>query len=397
VHTAINIADLRQQARQQLPRAVFEFIDGAAQDELTLSANRSDFEQLWFAPRVMVDVGTRNQAVNVLGQTFSSPLILGPTGLAGVYWPNGDEVTARATAQAGVGYCLSTNSNASIEEVAARGRQDFWFQLYVQRDRGKARELIDRARAAGCTALCVTVDLPVQGARERDVRTGFTVPPRIGLDNVFDYARRLGWLWRMATGPRIRFGNLDTPGQQAGSLTTVAQHVGSQFDPTVSWKEIDWLRMLWDGPMAIKGILDPNDARLAVQHGADAVIVSNHGGRQLDGAPSAISSLGGVVDAVQGQADVLMDGGIRRGADVVKALAMGARACLIGRAGLYGLAAGGEAGVLRAIEILRQEIDITLTLLGRPDITALDRSALRPTLEAANWTRPSAWAPSSTV
>lgn len=380
---AISIADLRKKAREQLPRPVFEFIDGGAQDELTLSANLRDFERLWFAPRVLVDVGVRQQSVKVLGQTWSTPLILGPTGLAGMFWPHGDEATARATAKAGVGYCLSTNSNASIEEVAAHGRQGFWFQLYVQRDRGKARELIERARAAGCAALCVTVDLPVQGVRERDLRNGFTVPTRFGLHNVVDYATRPGWLWRTATGPRIRFGNLDTQTAGPSSLTTVAQHVAAQFDPTVSWKEIDWLREIWAGPLAIKGILHPEDAQLAVKHGADAVIVSNHGGRQLDGAPSAFSALTDVVDAVNGRAEVLMDGGIRRGADVVKAMALGARACLIGRAGLYGLAAGGEAGVLRAIEILHNEIDVTLTLLGRPDITKVDRSALRPTQEYA--------------
>ncbi|MEY3473870.1 MAG: lactate dehydrogenase, partial [Pseudomonadota bacterium] len=224
--------------------------------------------------------------------------------------------------------------------------------------------------------LCVTVDLPLQGPRERDVRNGFTVPPRLGLDNVFDYAKRLGWLWRMATGPRLGFGNLDTPGQHSRSLTTVAQHVGRQFDPTVSWRDIDWLRGLWSGPLAIKGILHPDDARLAVQHGAHAVIVSNHGGRQLDGARSAVSALPAIVDAVEGRIEVLMDGGIRRGADVVKAMALGASACLIGRAGLYGLAAGGEHGVLRAIDILRTEIDITLALLGQPDITRLGRDCL---------------------
>lgn len=374
--TTISIEDLRQQARKQLPRAVFEFIDGAAQDELTLAANRTDFAQLRFSPRVLVDVGQRQQAVTVIGQSLSSPLILGPTGLAGVLWPSGDTATARATAAAGVGYCLSTNSNASIEEIAAHGRQGFWFQVYVQRDRGKTRELIERASAAGCTALCVTVDLPLQGPRERDVRNGFTVPPRFGLDNVWDYARRLGWLWRMANGPRIRFGNLETPGQRQASVTTVAQHVGRQFDPTVTWRDIDWLRGLWRGPLAIKGILHPDDARLALQHGADAVIVSNHGGRQLDGACSAVSALPDIVDAVGGRAEVLMDGGIRRGADVVKAMALGARACLIGRAGLYGLAASGEAGVLRAIDILRTEIDITLALLGQPDVTRLGRADL---------------------
>jgi len=374
--TVIHIEDLRQQAKRQLPRAVFEFIDGGAHDEQTLAANRSDFTKLWLSPRVLVDVGERRQAVTVLGQALSSPLILGPTGLAGVLWPHGDVATARATAAASVGYCLSTNSNASIEDIAARGRQGFWFQIYVQRDRGKARELVERARAAGCTGLCVTVDLPLQGPRERDVRNGFTVPPRLGLDNVFDYAKRLGWLWRMATGPRLGFGNLDTPGQHSRSLTTVAQHVGRQFDPTVSWRDIDWLRGLWSGPLAIKGILHPDDARLAVQHGAHAVIVSNHGGRQLDGARSAVSALPGIVDAVEGQIEVLMDGGIRRGADVVKAMALGASACLIGRAGLYGLAAGGEHGVLRAIDILRTEIDITLALLGQPDITRLGRDCL---------------------
>lgn len=380
---AVNIEDLRRLAKAQLPRAVFEFVDGAAHDELTLAANRRDFEQIWFAPRVLVDVGERRQAVRVLGQDYASPFVFGPTGLAGVLWPHGDLATARATAQAGVGYCLSTNSNASIEEVAAQGRRDFWFQLYVQRDRGMARSLVERARAAGCPVLCVTVDLPVQGPRERDERNGFTVPPRLGLDNVFDYARRLGWLWRMATGPRIRFGNLDGQGAAQSSLTTVAQHIGKQFDPTVSWKEIDWLRAMWDGPLAVKGILHPDDARLAVRHGVDAVIVSNHGGRQLDGAPSAISALPAIVDAVDGQAEVLVDGGIRRGADIVKALALGARACLLGRAALYGLAANGEAGVSRAIAILRKEIDITLTLLGRPDIATLNRSALRPGAEAA--------------
>ncbi len=380
---AVTVADLRRLARRQLPRAVFEFVDGAANDERTLAANRSDFERIWFSPRVLVDVGQRSQSVRVLGQEYTSPFIVGPTGLAGVLWPHGDLAMARATASAGVGYCLSTNSNASIEQVARDGRPGFWFQLYVQRDRGMARAMVERAKAAGCPVLCVTVDLPVQGPRERDVRNGFTVPPRLGLDNVFDYARRLGWLWRMARGPRIGFGNLETPGVPAASLTTVAQHIGKQFDATVTWQVIDWLRELWPGPLAVKGILNAEDARLAVRHGVDAVIVSNHGGRQLDGAPSAIAALPGVVDAVQGRAEVLVDGGIRRGADVVKALALGAKACLIGRASLYGLAAGGPAGVARAIEILRDEIDITLTLLGQPDVTKLDRSALRADGEVA--------------
>ena len=381
----INIEDLRRLAKKRLPKAVFEFVDGAAHDERTLAANRRDFEQIWFAPHVLVDVGDRRQAVRVLGQQYSSPFVMGPTGLAGMLWPDGDIATARATAKAGVGYCLSTNSNCSIEQVAARGRRDFWFQLYLQRDRELARALLDRARAAGCPVLCVTVDLPIQGPRERDERNGFTVPPRLDLENIFDFARHVGWLWRMATGPRIAFANLERDDGRKSNLTTVAQHIAEQFDPTVTWKEIDWLKSIWGGAMAIKGILRPDDARLAVQHGADAVIVSNHGGRQLDGASSAVSALPAIVDAVGGRVEVLIDGGIRRGSDIVKALALGARACLVGRASLYGLAANGEAGVSRAIEILTKEIDMTLALLGQPDVAKLNRSAITAGTGTAFW------------
>src|SRR5262245_1283185 len=246
----INIEDLRRLAKKRLPKAVFEFVDGAAHDERTLAANRRDFESIWFAPRVLVDVGDRRQVVRVLGQQYSSPFVMGPTGLAGMLWPEGDIATARATAKAGVGYCLSTNSNSSIEQVATRGRRDFWFQLYLQRDRELARTLVDRARAAGCPVLCVTVDLPIQGPRERDERNGFTVPPRLDLENVLDFARHLGWLWRMATGPRITFANLDGDDGHQSKLTTVAQHIAEQFDPTVTWKEIDWLQSIWGGAMA---------------------------------------------------------------------------------------------------------------------------------------------------
>jgi L-lactate dehydrogenase (cytochrome) len=355
---AITVADLRGLARKNLPKAVFEFIDGGAHDEHTLSANTRDLAQIGLAPRVLTDVSQRSQAAEILGQAFSSPLVLGPTGLAGLLWPDGDIVTARATASAGVGYCLSTNSNCSIEQVAQRGRGDFWFQLYIQRDRAMVRSLVERAAAAGCQVLCVTVDLPIQGARERDERNGFTVPPRFDVRNVFDYASRIGWLWRMASGPAITFANLESAGAGKASLKTLVQHISEQFDQTVTWKDIDWLKSIWPGRMALKGILRPQDARLAVEHGVDAVIVSNHGGRQLDGAPSAISALSAIVEA--------------------KAMALGARGCLIGRAGLYGLASSGESGVTRAIEILRKEIDITLALLGEPDITKLDRSAILP-------------------
>jgi len=375
---AVTVADLRGLARRNLPKAVFEFIDGGAHDERTLNANMRDLEHIGFAPRILTDVSDRRQTVQILGQEFSSPLILGPTGLSGLLWPNGDIATARATATAGIGYCLSTNSNCSIEQVADHGRRNFWFQLYIQRDRAMVRSLVERAAAAGCPVLCVTVDLPIQGPRERDERNGFTVPPRFSVGNVFDYAKHIGWLWRMATGPGITFANLERAGGEGSNLTTLAQHISEQFDQTVTWKDIDWLKSIWPGRMAIKGILHRQDARLAVEHGVDAVIVSNHGGRQLDGAPSAISALPGIVEEVDGRAEVLMDGGIRRGSDIVKAMSLGARGCLIGRAGLYGLAAKGEGGVTRAIEILRKEIDMTLALLGQPDITKLDRSAILP-------------------
>lgn len=373
---AVTIADLREIARKKLPRSVFGFVDGGAHDERTLRDNEGDFGRIRFAPRFMVDVSQRSQAVTVLGDTFSSPMILGPTGLAGIFWPEGDLAVARASEKMGIGFCQSTNSNCSIEQVATQGHKNFWFQLYVQKDRGFSRSLMQRAWEAGARVMVLTVDLPVPGARERDVRTGFTVPPRVGLDNVFDYASKIGWLWRLASGPRFTMGNIDTPGQPPRKMTTLAQYVSTQFDASVTWKDLDWIRSEWKGKVAIKGLLRADDAKLAQDNGADAVIVSNHGGRQLDSSPSAIAALPAIVDAVGASIPVLMDGGIRRGSDIVKARALGASACLIGRPGLYGVAAGGQPGVERAIGILQREIDLTLALLGVPDITQLDRSAL---------------------
>ncbi len=373
---AITLKDLRAIAQKKLPRSVFGFIDGAANDELTLRDNEGDFAKMRFAPRFMVDVSQRSQAVHVLGETFSSPMIFGPTGLAGILWPDGDLAIARATQAKGVGFCQSTNSNCSIEQLANRARSEFWFQLYIQKDRAFSRSLIQRAWNAGARVLVVTVDLPVPGPRERDLRTGFTVPPRIGLDNIFDYASKIGWLLRLATGPKFTFGNLDNPDAPARKFTTLAQHVSSSFDASVTWQDLDWIKKEWDGKIAVKGILRADDAKRAQDHGADAVIVSNHGGRQLDSSPSAIAALPAIVDAVGDKTTVLMDGGIRRGGDIVKAMAMGASACLIGRAGLYGLASGGQPGVERAIAILQQEIDVVQALLGIPDITKIDRSAL---------------------
>ncbi len=373
---AVTIADLREIARRNLPRSVFGFIDGGAHDEVTLRENVDDFSRLRFAPRMLVDVSTRRQSIELLGQQLTSPMVFGPTGIAGLLWPEGDLCLARATDVAGIGFCQSTTSNASIEQVASRGRRGHWFQLYVQKDRGLTRSLLDRAHAAGCPVLVLTVDLPLPGARERDVRTGFTLPPRMGPSNVFDYARRLGWLWRMASAPRFTFGNLDDPNGAPRKLMTLAEQVGKNFDASVSWKDLDWIRSAWPGKLAIKGLLRADDAVRAVDHGADAVIVSNHGGRQLDQVQSGIAALPAVAQAVAGRVPVLMDGGIRRGSDVVKARALGATACIVGRAGLYGLASGGQAGVERAIAMLQKEIDLTLALLGVPNIADVDRSVL---------------------
>ncbi len=373
---AVNIADLREVARRQLPRSVFGFIDGGAHDERTLRDNEGDLAAIRFAPRMLVDVSTRSQQVEVLGQTLSSPMVFGPTGIAGVVWPEGDLCLARATAAKGIGFCQSTTSNASIEQVAQRGRKGQWFHLYVQKDRGLTKSLVDRAWDAGCPVLVLTVDLPVSGPRERDIRNGFTVPPRIDLSNVFDYASKLGWLMRMANAPRFTFGNLDDPNGAPRKLVTLAEQIARNFDASVGWKDFERLRSEWKGKLVIKGLLRADDARRAAELGADAVVVSNHGGRQLDSAPSAIAALPPIVQAVEGKIPVLMDGGIRRGSDVVKAIALGASACIVGRAGLYGLASAGQPGVERAIDILQREIDITLALLGVPDIRHVDRSAL---------------------
>ncbi len=373
---AVNIADLREVARRKLPRSVFGFIDGGAHDERTLRDNEGDLAAIRFAPRMLVDASTRNQQVELLGQTLSSPMVLGPTGIAGILWPEGDLCLARATAAKGVGFCQSTTSNASIEEVAQRGRKGQWFHLYVQKDRGLTKSLVERARDAGCPVLVLTVDLQVAGPRERDIRNGFTLPPRIDLSNIFDYASKLGWLLRMASAPRFTFGNLADPGGAPGKLMTLAEKIGRNFDASVSWKDLAWLRSEWKGKLLVKGLLRADDAVRALEHGVDGVVVSNHGGRQLDSAPSAIAALPAIAEAIEGRIPVLMDSGIRRGSDVVKAIALGASACIIGRAGLYGLASAGQPGVERAIDILQREIDITLALLGVPDIRQLDRSAL---------------------
>jgi L-lactate dehydrogenase (cytochrome) len=267
-------------------------------------------------------------------------------------------------------------ASCTIEQIAAASPVDRWFQLYVFRDRGITRSMIDRARSSGCKALVLTVDTKVQGPRERDMRNGFTVPPKFTPLTMIDFARHWGWLLDVGLGPRVSFRNLEGTTAKNASAVSITQFIAGQYDLSVSWKDLDWFKSVWGGPVAVKGILSPADARIAVDHGADAIIVSNHGGRQLDGAVSAIRALPDVVDAVQGRAEVILDGGVRRGSDIVKALALGARACMTGRAWLYGLAAAGEAGVERAITILREEMDLCMTLLGRTTIPELTRDIL---------------------
>jgi L-lactate dehydrogenase (cytochrome) len=375
---AINIEDLRAGARRRLPRAVFDYVDGGAEDEQALGENRAAFGRLTFCPRVLVDVSRRDQSTTVLGERISSPVLLAPTGLAGLVWPRGEIAAARAAARTGTIYVMATRSTCSVEEVAVAAAGPRWLQVYVWRDRQVTRRLIERARAAGYRALCLTVDVAVSGHRERDLRNGFTIPPRVTLSNAVDTLRRASYLRGILRGPKITDKNfLDFAPGVGTDLVSLGGYVSGLQDPTVNWDDLDWFKSLWPGPLAIKGIMTPEDARRAVDHGAEAIVVSNHGGRQLDSLPSAIDALPEIVDGVDGRAEILLDGGLRRGSDVVKAIALGARAGLVGRPFLYGLAAAGQAGVERALEILRDEIDRTLALIGRPTLAELDRTAIR--------------------
>jgi L-lactate dehydrogenase (cytochrome) len=370
----VNIADLRAKARQRLPKVVFDFIDGGAQDERTLEANCRDLDKLVLSPRVMVDVAQRDLSVDVFGQKLAFPMILSPVGLTGLASPKGELDAAKAAEEAGIGYCLSTNASTSIEEIASATRRPFWFQLYVMKDRELTQALMERAKAAGCSALVMTVDLAAHGRRERDARNGFSVPPKISVADAFNALMHPGWLYRTLTGPRLTFANYKTAADEG--FLQLSQHIANQFDPSITWADIQWAKDVWGGPLVIKGILRPDDARRAIDHGADGISVSNHGGRQLDGVPSAIAALPRVVDAADGRVPVFMDGGIRRGADILRARALGATACLVGRAFVYALAALGPAGAARAIEILHGEFDNTMALMGLTSVADINPSVL---------------------
>ena len=375
---AINIDDLRNLARKRLPKTIFEFIDGGSQDEITLRANRADFERYAYRTRTLTDITTRDISTSILGKKSSAPLVLAPTGLAGLLSRRGELSASRAAARAGVPYCLSTMATTTIEDIAKASDVTRWFQLYVLRDRGLTKAFIDRAKATGCTALVLTVDTKMQGPRERDMRNGFTVPPKFTLGTMLDFALHFRWLMDVGLGPKIAFRNFEGTAAQATDAVTITQFIANQYDLSVNYKDLEWFKTTWGGPLAVKGILTGEDARRACDHGADAIIVSNHGGRQLDGAISAINALPEVVAAVGDRSEVILDGGVRRGSDVIKALCLGAHSCMIGRAWLYGLAAGGEAGVARSLDILIKEIDLAMALLGRTSLSELNRDILVP-------------------
>jgi L-lactate dehydrogenase (cytochrome) len=371
------IEDLRQLSRRRIAKAIFDYVDRGSYGEYTLRANREDLEALTLRQRVAIDVDRRSTRSTMLGQDVSMPVALAPVGLTGLNWANGEMLAARAAERFGVPYTLSTMSICSIEDVAGAVTRPFWFQLYVMRDRGFAASLIERAKAAGCSALVLTLDLQVQGQRHQDLKNGLAVPPRLTLRTLLDVLGKPAWALNVLGSKRKSFGNLEGRIPNADSLTTLSQWIAGQFDPTLSWKDVEWVKSLWGGKVILKGILDAEDAKIAAGCGVEALVVSNHGGRQLDSTSSSIRALPEIVDAVGGRIEVLFDGGIRSGQDVLKALALGARGVMIGRAYAYGLGALGEKGVARALEIIRNELDVSMALCGIREVKEASPAILR--------------------
>jgi L-lactate dehydrogenase (cytochrome) len=370
------IEDLRQTARRRVPRAFFDYAEGGSYAEQTLNANRTDFEGIKLRQRILVDVANRSTATTILDEPVTLPLALAPIGLCGMQHGDGEILACRAAQEAGIPFTLSTMSICSIEDVAASVDKPFWFQLYVMKDRGFVRSLIERAAAAKCSALVLTVDLQILGQRHRDIKNGMTVPPELRVKNIIDMASKPAWLLSIARAKRRTFGNLAGHVRGMKDVNSLSHWTAGQFDATLNWKDVEWIASLWPGKLILKGILDVEDARIAAKSGAAALVVSNHGGRQLDGAPSSISALPPIVEAVGSSVEVLFDGGIRSGQDIMRAIALGARACLSGRAYIYGLGAGGEAGVARAIEIMRNELNVSMALTGINSIAEIDRRVI---------------------
>jgi len=370
------IEDLRRLAQRRVPRMFYDYADSGSWAEVTYRANEADFPGIKLRQRVAIDVQTRNLRTQMIGQDVAMPVALAPTGFTGMQHADGEILAARAAERFGIPFTLSTMSICSIEDVASHTKAPFWFQLYVMRDRGFIERLIDRARAARCSALMLTLDLQILAQRHKDLKNGLSAPPKPTLANLIDLATKPRWCLAMLGTRRRQFGNIVGHVTGVDDLSSLSAWTAQQFDPRLSWDDVAWIKNRWGGKLILKGIMDPEDAARAVASGADALIVSNHGGRQLDGAPSAIRALPPIVEAVGSRIEVWMDGGIRCGQDVLKAIALGARGTLIGRAFLYGLGALGEAGVSRCLEIIRNELDLTMALCGRTDIRDVNRSIL---------------------
>ncbi|HWM83321.1 MAG TPA: alpha-hydroxy acid oxidase [Pseudolabrys sp.] len=369
------IEDLREVAHRRVPRAFVDYAESGSYSQSTLRANRTDLDAIRLRQRVMVDVDKRDISTTIVGEKIAAPIALAPIGLCGMQHGNGEILACRAAHAAGIPFTLSTMSICSIEDVAAAVDKPFWFQVYVIRDRGFMKELIQRAAAAKCSALVLTVDLQILGQRHLDIKNGMTVPPEMRLKNIIDVATKPVWAWSILRGKKT-FGNLAGHVKGMENVNSLAQWTAQQFDPTLNWKDIEWVKSLWPGKLILKGIMDVEDARIAAKTDADALVCSNHGGRQLDGAASSISMLPKIVDAVGTDIEVLFDGGIRSGQDVERALALGARGCLIGRSYVYGLGAYGQAGVAKAIEIIKKELDVTMALTGVSSIAQIGPNVL---------------------
>ena len=373
-----HIEDLRQLAQRRVPRMFYDYADSGAWTESTYRANESDFQKIKFRQRVAVNMEGRSTATTMIGQKVAMPVAIAPTGLTGMQHADGEILAARAAKQFGVPFTLSTMSICSIEDVAQHAGEGFWFQLYVMKDRGFIERLIDRAKAARCSALVLTLDLQILGQRHKDLRNGLSAPPKLTLKNLINIASKPRWALGMLGTPRRQFGNIVGHVSGVADMSSLSEWTASQFDPALNWDDVAWIKKRWGGKLILKGIQDVEDAKLAAQSGADALIVSNHGGRQLDGAQSSIEALPAIVDAVGHQIEVHMDGGIRSGQDVLRAIALGAKGTYIGRAFLYGLGAMGEAGVTRALEIIHKELDITMAFCGHTQIGTVNREILLP-------------------
>ncbi len=371
------IEDLRQMAKKRVAKAMFEYVDRGSYEEETLRANKADLDALKFRQRVAIDVDKRSTKSTMVGEEVAMPVAIAPVGLTGLNWADGEILGARAAQKFGIPFTLSTMSICSIEDVAGAVAKPFWFQLYVMRDRGFAASLIERAKAAKCSALVLTLDLQIQGQRHRDLKNGLAVPPKLTWGSFWDIAFKPGWVLNVLGGRRKSFGNLEGRIPDAKSLTTLSHWIAGQFDPTLSWKDVEWVKAQWGGKLILKGILDAEDAKIAAATGADAIVVSNHGGRQLDGTVSSARALPEVVAAVGDRVEVLFDGGIQSGQDVLRALALGAKGTMIGKAFAWSLGAMGEAGVSLGLEILRKELDVTMALCGLRDVKEASPAILR--------------------